>query len=506
MIAQRVVGHFLPLFLDPNGPAFTLSDPFEKIELREFYRTNFEAFATRRTFSLRDQTFTLNGFRLQGSVADHHELIYGAHFREVISERLSRYVPNLKGKLIDPERGPFVYLAFVQSAFLDAKVNSERTDFSIPREPPVDREVGEDIVEAADLFADDISLKSIRDAALMVTTEDLKPFLDELNDAKEEALATYIAQDAPQYRVLLKYKDDFIDQIQPGATKSEMEMSLHRQLYQRQVRLKQEGVRLISEVETDVDHQTYYSRLQKFVEDENEIGKTSLAQYVVHRRVILELLEKALSMDPSTGEYGLEKTVHSLVFPMRATSEDVPFEQQNLWILDERLTFHSFLSSDVRFDQLTAIESTSAARPDLLIFNHPLAFGEGGEPLQSVVVVEFKKPDRSSFGDEDPISQVYRMVREIRDGKMKDHQGRYIRPANANVPAYCYVVCDLAPAVEIRIQNMGARRTPDNLGYYGFNESLNAYYEVISYAKLLGDAQKRNRILFDKLNLPPTAR
>jgi hypothetical protein len=42
----------------------------------------------------------------------------------------------------------------------------------------------------------------------------------------------------------------------------------------------------------------------------------------------------------------------------------------------------------------------------------------------------------------------------------------------------------------------GARRTPDNLGYYGFNETLNAYYEVISYNNLLSDVAKRNRILF----------
>lgn len=51
---------------------------------------------------------------------------------------------------------------------------------------------------------------------------------------------------------------------------------------------------------------------------------------------------------------------------------------------------------------------------------------------------------------------------------------------------------------------MGARKT-DNLGYYGFNETLNAYYEVISYTKRLADAKKRNRILFEKLNLPTTA-
>lgn len=225
-------------------------------------------------------------------------------------------------------------------------------------------------------------------------------------------------------------------------------------------------------------------------------------KYVVHRRVILELLDKYLSQDQSTGDYGLEKTIHSLVFPMRSTSEDVPFEQQNLWIIDERLTFHTFLSSDVPLNKTPVLENGSASRPDLLIFNQPLAFSEDGEPLQAMVVVEFKKPDRTNYHDEDPITQVYRLVREIREGKKKNNQGRLIRPANDKVPAYCYIVCDLTPPVETRIQNMGARKTPDNLGYYGYNETLNAYFEIISYAKLLADAQKRNRVLFDKLNLP----
>jgi len=30
----------------------------------------------------------------------------------------------------------------------------------------------------------------------------------------------------------------------------------------------------------------------------------------------------------------------------------------------------------------------------------------------------------------------------------------------------------------------------------------NAYIEIISYDKLLEDANKRNQVLFDKLNLP----
>lgn len=80
-----------------------------------------------------------------------------------------------------------------------------------------------------------------------------------------------------------------------------MEVALHRQLYQRQVRLKQEGNRILSEPVNTENLRDYYSRLQKFVEDENEIGKTSLAQYIVHRKIILELLEKYLSQDQETG-------------------------------------------------------------------------------------------------------------------------------------------------------------------------------------------------------------
>jgi hypothetical protein len=506
-IAERLIVHFLPLFLNPHGPALTLTDQNSPaIDLRIYFRDNFQAFATQHAFTAAGESFTLSGFRLQGALAEHHELVYGANFREVITERLSRYVPNLRSKLAHPERGPFTYLGFIQGPLLDEKVNSERTDFSIPHEPSVSHSQSADQDDSnSDLFAHEISLKAIRDEALKAVTEDLKPFLDQINTNKEAALETYISETSPQYRVLMKYKAEFIDQIPPMATKPQMEMALHRQLYERQIKLKQEGSRLLNEVVQPQDQVEFYARFDRFVSDENEIGKTALAQYVVHRRLIVGLLEKALSLDAETGQYALEKTVHSLVFPMRTLSDDVPFEQQNLWIIDERLTFHSFLSSDLPLNSIPAWQGSSDSRPDVFvldIFNQPLVFSEDTQPLGAMVVIEFKKPDRSNYRDEDPVTQVYRMIREIRAGKVKDKSGRYIQPANELIPAYCYILCDLAPQVRVRFENMGARSTPDNMGYYGFNEKLNAYYEVISYQKLLADAKKRNRILFEKLNLP----
>ena len=44
--------------------------------------------------------------------------------------------------------------------------------------------------------------------------------------------------------------------------------------------------------------------------------------------------------------------------------------------------------------------------------------------------------------------------------------------------------------------------TPDGRGYFGYNGQLKLYFEVISYEKLIGDALRRNRMLFKKLGLP----
>ena len=298
IIAQRLIGHFLPFFLDPNGPALTLADNFHEVELRAFFRDNFQAFANVRNFAVGGRTFTLSGFRLQSAIADHHELVYAAQYREVITERLARFLPNLKNKLNDPERGSFAYLAFIQSPFLDERVNSESSDFSIRKEPTA-RDLGEApnreaSAASGDLFADEISLNAIRDAALAAVTEDLQVYLDEINSSKEAALTSYVAEEAPQYHVLMKYKDEFIDQIPPDATKNELDMALHRQLHQRQVQLRQESAQILAEAENVQDPQEYYARFRDFMERFNEIGKSALAQYVVHRRVILELLEKAL--------------------------------------------------------------------------------------------------------------------------------------------------------------------------------------------------------------------
>jgi hypothetical protein len=49
------------------------------------------------------------------------------------------------------------------------------------------------------------------------------------------------------------------------------------------------------------------------------IEATDLANYVSHRRVILDLLEKLITQD-SEGSYAKEELIHELIMPMGKTS------------------------------------------------------------------------------------------------------------------------------------------------------------------------------------------
>jgi len=493
-IGHRLIEHSLPFFLDPTCPAVSISDGTERIDLNRSFQENFAAKASQHTFRVGDTAFTVRGLRLYNPHETQHRLLYAANSREVFPEKLEKYLPNLQKRLTD-DGGAFVYLGFVEGDYLNQHVNSERTNFSFPTE----RNTAEELL-------DEITLDSIREAALACVARDLQPFLEEINTEKRTLINTYITQEAPQYRPLVRYMDEFIDRIPPGTAGRALELALHEQMFEKQRQLKQESHSLIEDSgKQSLKPEEYEAKLNDFLERANELGKSSLAQYVAHRKVILEFLEKSLQANPETGKYPLEEIIHKIIYPMRTTSDDVPYEQQNLWIIDERLSYHGFLASDMALDNVNALTNSSEARPDIMIFDRALSFAEDDAALNSLVIVEFKKPDRSDYKKEDPVDQVYRLIRDIKSGHFKDKTGREIKVQSDRIPAYAYVICDTTREVEIIAENKNMLPTPDNLGYYGYNQSLSAYVEIISYTKLLRDAKKRNRILFEKLHLPVTS-
>lgn len=167
------------------------------------------------------------------------------------------------------------------------------------------------------------------------------------------------------------------------------------------------------------------------------------------------------------------------------------------------MSYHKYLSSDLPFNQVTEVDSTSGDRPDILIFNEPFAFVNDEEPYNSVVVIEFKRPMRKNYpeSDKNPLEQVYGYIQKILDGKKTDKDGVPLNSIGKHTPFYSYIICDITPKIDLIAKSGGLTKTPDNLGYFGYNPNYNTYIEIISYRKLIIDAKDRNKILFDKLNL-----
>lgn len=180
---------------------------------------------------------------------------------------------------------------------------------------------------------------------------------------------------------------------------------------------------------------------------------------------------------------------------MVQTSDTVPYEAMNLWIIDERLAYHTYLASDKTLRSMPLLESNSRKEPDLAIFNSALAYSDSDEPFNSITIIEFKKPDNDA---KNPIEQVYDYIDLIKEGRSKKNNGQAFI-INQGTVFRCYIICDLTSKIRNFCSRLDFVPMADNLGYTGNNRARNAYVEVISYSKLLSDAKKRNQIFFDKL-------
>jgi len=251
----------------------------------------------------------------------------------------------------------------------------------------------------------------------------------------------------------------------------------------------------------------YQKKLDGYLEKADDVKKSDLAGYVFHRKVILDILQKAIERAPCGG-YAREELIHEVIMPMKKTSDDVSSDQSNLWLIDERLAFHNYLASDKPLSSMPIVDSDSGKEPDLLFLNlidQPFPVSEGGgAPLASIVVIEIKRPmrnDASQGEDKDPIEQALGYLERVRAGGVKTAQGRPI-PKSESVPGFCYVIADLTPSVERRCRLAQLKVTSDGRGYFGYNDNYRAYIEVISYDRLLDGARARNRAFFAKLGLP----
>lgn len=375
----------------------------------------------------------------------------------------------------------------MRGRYLDEAVDMNRLSFNIPDGGPLES------------MANMITMDQIMRAVVVEVNEFLKDYLQPIATGKIQRITDYVTHRAPQFRHLLKYMPEAISKIKPNLSEDKLDDELHRIKRDFDRTTDEENTQLLDELNKGVISSSEY--IQKFglqIEKINSANGAALAEYVAHRKVILDLMEFAIRKSDD-GRFQKESFLHNIIYPMRTTSSDTPYSNHNLWLLDEKLAYCSYISSDIPFDN-----NPKEDRTDIMILDSPVAVSDeenDGREYESIVLFELKRPMRDDYnGSSNPVNQLYEYVSQLKTNKKRDKDGRVIR-VGQNTKFYLYAVCDITTTLEQILDFHDFSQTPDKLGYYKYNDKMNAYIEILSYDKIINDAKKRNRILFDKLGI-----
>ncbi|WP_447060062.1 ATP-binding protein [Vibrio alginolyticus] len=486
--ADAIIEHCIMYFLENKIESLIVKDNTgSKIELVDYFNKFYGN-------DIRTVNFTVGGNEFISYYVKSyknqriHKIHFCANTRAVTEYKPSDYISNIPEYFLDQERGKFRYSIYVTSPYLDENVNQERTEFSILKSedyldeerPAIETVIGELLIQCDSVFAE---------------------FLAPMIEQHLSRVSEYVEHVGYEYRSLLKHRPDWIKLIKIGISDDDLDVELHKLLRDFEVELKSEAksIKKTLKESKSLSSSEYKNSYKKYAEAINDVGKSNLAKYVIHRKSIVDILELSLEIRDDD-KYALENAVHDIIMPLSSTNDDVTNQSQNLWLIDERMSFNTLLASDKPFSSITNIEDNR--RPDILIFNNPIVFGDDDRRPNTATIIEFKRPMRDDYtAEENPIEQVMNYAKKLRNSKnLRNRKGRHIN-LDSTVPIYCYVVCDLTDSIREQASDRNFIPTPDNEGYIWYHGVYNVYFEIISFEKVLSDAKKRNSVLFKTLNI-----
>lgn len=425
------------------------------------------------SFNTKNYEFEIIHYKINKSFINNNEVLLTADSRLVESYNVEKLIPILSGWVDNFE---CYYVGIVSGDYLNAHVQANRLGFNISEES------GE-----LDPYP---CMRDIRDK---IISEIMCILQDDINNIQEETydkIVNYIEKKKPEYSVLKHYCDDKLRLIKPHLKEDKLDDELHR-IYRGLERESRDKIRALIE-EKEIFGSNYKDVFLEEFSKFDDCSKSNLAKYITYRKIIIELLESALKRN--NDGYTKEEVIHNILFPMRSTNEEYGPCSHNLWLIDDRLSYMSYIASDKRI-----IDGKS--RPDIICMDTPSVFKSDNYSgmYDSLTIIELKRPMRDDYNDEsNPMVQMLDYVSKIRDGQAVTHDGRLIN-ADLNTRFYLYAVCDINQSLLKILHRGDYKQLPDRLGYYKYHSGYNAQIEVLSFDKLVNDARIRNRIFIETL-------
>lgn len=486
-IFQHLTSHFLPVFIGGRAPLVTVHVG----DKTRHYPDAIKEIVHRRDPEIEISTDEYGLLKLTLMECDKvaSSDLKGSHFVHFIAHDRTVHSQAIDGKLGLKYFGPNsdrVFHAILTGDFLDKNVNQERTAFT---------------------FEDAIIENLINDMCTPYIEKFLAGPLAKLSGEQRQIIEA-ITSTYPS--VAFGNAEELQGKVPSGELKSDaIYAHLARERFRRDEKQAEKIRTVLSRLkDSSTDANSFAAAIADASKALEDAEQRSLAEYVVRRKVVLDFIEILLEKvrdDSRDSAYQREDILHSFICPVKVNNvvdgksrRVEPSASHDLWIVDERLTFAEYFSSDVEFNSL-ADAFDSEERADVLIFDYVHGLRQTDEPSK-VLLVEFKRPGRTSYAEnENPQFQVERYVQRLQSGKLTDVRGRPVK-LDQNTIFYCYIVADIVGKLDE--WTFTWQRTADGRGrLYRPNGGFLGSVELIGWDALIEDARARNRAFFDRAGI-----
>lgn len=426
-----------------------------------------------------------------------NSLIYCAADRSVITKPISEMI-GLKA-LPNNALGPLIYIGLVSGPLFDDALNHERTGFDFG----------------------DIDFDIVNRALVDTAKQFLDPYLAEPRRRNREMLEKLLETN-PLYASAI----DDIEAYAAGMPLNWDETRLVQDVALKRHRATKALFKQVEKLEASsasMSDETFAAHVTRLTGQLGDAEKSALAQYVVERRWVIELLTERRKINLATSRHEPETIVHEVFCPLGVTSDTMDYDDHNLWLIDDRLAYYSYITSDrpiksfahdkaelsgeveERRADLTEMGAFSeAGEPDLAIFKRPMLFRRANT-LDPAVIVEFKSPSKTSYSGsprDNPVIQIRKYIESLIEKTCYAYDGQRITDINKGTPFLCFLIAEPSQQLyELLRQHQIHKPTPDGDGRFAYLEDLNAYFEFIPYDQVLKNAALRNEAFFRKLKV-----
>ncbi|TXH33136.1 MAG: hypothetical protein E6Q98_23040 [Rhodospirillaceae bacterium] len=498
-IRNSLLAHFISLFAQPKRLKINLIDEEGSTNLSDFFFDSIIGDKQPVEVAIDDshKCFIMHLLLPKKLAPIGNSLIFCAADRSVVTNKIDDVI-GLKS-LPSEEHGSLIYIGLVSGPMFDEALNHERTGFDLG----------------------DIDFEEVTKLIVDTTKAFLDPYLKERRQRNREMLER-VLQENPLYASGITNVEEYVEDMPLNWDETQLvqDVAIRRHRANKALYKQVEKLQVNSASMSDEQFAKHVHDLTAAL---GETEKSALAQYVVERRWVIEILKERRKIDKATSKHQPEDIVHEIFCPLGVTSDTLNYDDHNLWLIDDRLAYYTYITSDRQIrtfakeqEPVTAEEELrrealkdmklygDGSEPDLAIFKRPMLFRRENTK-DPVVIVEFKSPDKVTYSGapgDNPVFQIRKYIESLQSKSCYTHDGERITDINDKTPFHCFLIAEPSDQLyELLKAHQIYKPTPDGNGRFAYFDDLNAYFEFIPYDQVLQNASLRNQAFFAKLKI-----